>query len=283
MTLDLGDMTLELYFAGGTHTASDIWIFVPEEGLLFTGDTMADVWLTDTPGCLRAFMMRQGVERNMPLMLSHWKSLIDRKDEIKDLIPGHWNGDLTFDGFVNRYNYAKTMYEGITTGANNGEKLEEQFRAFALQTRFPELVGSPGIEQFTHYGSILALWSDATGAVSAATALGDMVEEMGIDKAVDKIRAAHVNESRDYFFLEADINQLGYRFMNQELMPEAIAVFKLNVEFFPESWNVYDSLAEACVKSGDTDKAIKLYNKSLELNPDNENGKQMLARIKSQN
>ena len=60
LTLDMGNMTLELYAAGGTHTASDIFVFVPEEGLLFTGDMMADEWFTDTPGCLQAFAMRQG-------------------------------------------------------------------------------------------------------------------------------------------------------------------------------------------------------------------------------
>ena len=52
MTLDLGDTTFELSYIGGMHTASDAAIFVPEHGLLLTGDTMADVWLTDRPGCL---------------------------------------------------------------------------------------------------------------------------------------------------------------------------------------------------------------------------------------
>lgn len=63
MQLEMGNMTLELYAVGGTHTASDIFVFVPEEGLLFTGDMMADIWLTDTPGCLQAFAIRQGVKR----------------------------------------------------------------------------------------------------------------------------------------------------------------------------------------------------------------------------
>ena len=52
MTLDLGNTTFELSYIGGMHTASDTAIFIPEYGLLLTGDLMADVWLTDAPGCL---------------------------------------------------------------------------------------------------------------------------------------------------------------------------------------------------------------------------------------
>ena len=52
LVLDCGDTTFELYQSGGTHTRSDIFILVPQKGLLFTGDMMSDKWLTDTPGCL---------------------------------------------------------------------------------------------------------------------------------------------------------------------------------------------------------------------------------------
>ncbi len=104
MIIPMGNMTLELYYLGGLHSASDIFIFVPEEGLLFTGDVMADTWLTDTPGCLQSFGGRPGIKRDLPLMLKNWKSLINRKDDIKNYIPGHWNGELSYDGFVERYN-----------------------------------------------------------------------------------------------------------------------------------------------------------------------------------
>jgi len=57
LKLDIGNMTIELYSMGGTHTPSDLFVFVPEEGLLFTGDMMADVWFTDTPGGLQSFAM----------------------------------------------------------------------------------------------------------------------------------------------------------------------------------------------------------------------------------
>ncbi len=56
-------------------------------------------------------------------------------------------------------------------------------------------------------------------------------------------------------------------------------MFRLNVELYPESWNVYDSLGEALLRAGKIDEAMAMYRKSLALNPDNTNGQEVLARI----
>jgi glyoxylase-like metal-dependent hydrolase (beta-lactamase superfamily II) len=281
MELDMGDMTLELYYAGGVHSASDIFVFVPEQGLLLTGDTMADIWLTDSPGCLTSFMIRRGVKQDFPLLLKNWEALIAKKDEIKDYIPGHWNGDLTFEGFQNRYNYVKTLWEGINFAVKDGQTLEQQFQTFSLAGKFPELVGSPGITAQTNGGSIIALWANITKAEPAGAALFTMINEYGADEGIKRLMADHAKHPTKYLFTEAEINSLGYAFLNEGKIKKAIAVFKLNVGLYPESWNVYDSLAEGYMNDGDTELAISYYEKSLEINPNNENGKQMLERIQT--
>jgi Flp pilus assembly protein TadD len=83
-----------------------------------------------------------------------------------------------------------------------------------------------------------------------------------------------------FFFDENQINALGYRLMGQDRLDEAIAVFRMNVELFPDAWNVYDSLGEAYMVSGGRDLAIASYQRSLELNPDNANGVAMLERLR---
>ena len=65
----------------------------------------------------------------------------------------------------------------------------------------------------------------------------------------------------------------------QKKLPEAIALLKLNVEFYPNAWNVYDSLAEAYMTNGEKELAIANYKKSLELNPQNANGREMLKKL----
>jgi tetratricopeptide (TPR) repeat protein len=66
------------------------------------------------------------------------------------------------------------------------------------------------------------------------------------------------------------------------MITEAIEVLKLNVEAYPGSWNVYDSLGQAHLLNGDTEEAKKNYQRSLELNPDNKNAEQMLEKINAQ-
>jgi tetratricopeptide (TPR) repeat protein len=60
---------------------------------------------------------------------------------------------------------------------------------------------------------------------------------------------------------------------------EAIEIFKLNLEMFSQSANVYDSLAEAYMAQNDKELSIANYKKSLELDPNNANARSRLARL----
>ncbi|HEY0380327.1 MAG TPA: serine hydrolase [Pyrinomonadaceae bacterium] len=79
---------------------------------------------------------------------------------------------------------------------------------------------------------------------------------------------------------EVQMNRLGYALLSKKMLDAAIEVFKLNVEAFPDSWNVYDSLGEAYVLKGEKELGIKNYQKSVELNPKNEGGIEALRKLK---
>jgi tetratricopeptide (TPR) repeat protein len=84
-----------------------------------------------------------------------------------------------------------------------------------------------------------------------------------------------------YFNLtERLINNKGYKLLRYKKTMEAISLFQLNAALFPDSSNVYDSLGEAYMITGKSDLAEKNYLKSLDLNPENENAKKMLSRLK---
>lgn len=89
-------------------------------------------------------------------------------------------------------------------------------------------------------------------------------------------------DSSNYYLSEDEMNTLGYDFMGnsnpyhlpeKHLYKQAVETLKMNVELFPGSWNAYDSYAEALLADGQKEEAIKMYKKSVELNPGNENGK----------
>lgn len=78
------------------------------------------------------------------------------------------------------------------------------------------------------------------------------------------------------------MNSIGYELINMKKLDDAILVFRLNTEDFPQSWNAWDSYAEAYMNKGDKETAIKYYQKSLDLNPGNENGKKMLEQLRGE-
>jgi peptidylprolyl isomerase len=80
---------------------------------------------------------------------------------------------------------------------------------------------------------------------------------------------------------EGQINGLGYARLGKQKLAEAIAVFRWNVELFPGSANVYDSLGEAYAKDGRQELAIQNYERSLAINPKNANAEKKLAGLKS--
>ncbi|MFH1197120.1 MAG: linear amide C-N hydrolase [bacterium] len=79
---------------------------------------------------------------------------------------------------------------------------------------------------------------------------------------------------------ESRLNDIGYNLLGQGKDENALALFRIIAELFPYSANAYDSLGEAYMKAGENELAIENYRKSLELNPDNENAKQVLRQQK---
>jgi tetratricopeptide (TPR) repeat protein len=116
-------------------------------------------------------------------------------------------------------------------------------------------------------------------------ALGDTllvtIFESGIDSAVNRYHYLRKNMSDVYDFREPQLNILGYMLLRNQMAKEAVEIFKLNAEAYPESANAFDSLAEGYLAAGDTRLAEENYQKSLDLNPDNENAREMLEKLKN--
>lgn len=112
-----------------------------------------------------------------------------------------------------------------------------------------------------------------------ASALYETIEKAGVAAAVARYRELKASRAAEFDLSEAQLNRLGYELLRQKQDAGAIEIFKLNVEAFPESGNVYDSLAEAYMKAGEKELAIKNYAKSLERSPGNRNAVEQLATL----
>ncbi|MFC2080575.1 serine hydrolase, partial [Bacteroidota bacterium] len=116
-------------------------------------------------------------------------------------------------------------------------------------------------------------------SLSIAEKIGRTILTEGINIAINQYHDLKTNQKDSYNFSEDELNYLGYQLLDMNKVREAIEIFKLNVTEYPNAFNTYDSLGEAYMINGEKELAIKIYTKSLELNPENTNAISMIKKI----
>lgn len=106
-----------------------------------------------------------------------------------------------------------------------------------------------------------------------------LLDEGRNNEAADLLKETKLTNPSYQGLNENTINGIGYYALGKKNFDGAIAIFSLNCDLYPESWNVYDSLGEAYLMAGNTMMAVENYKKSVELNPENKNGKKILDNL----
>ena len=114
---------------------------------------------------------------------------------------------------------------------------------------------------------------------SVADQMADALKKGDVAEAIRRYRSYRADPRHRYVDTENEINTLGYRLMGEKRLDQALAILKLNVDEYPRSSNVYDSLGEAYMMAGQREFAIQYYRKSLVLDPGNENARAMLEKL----
>lgn len=125
-------------------------------------------------------------------------------------------------------------------------------------------------------------WKYTPAPKSAGHALLLIENVQGTEAALNFYQRIKQGRAPGYAIDEGSLNQMGYHLLMQKKVDEAIKVLQLNVQEYPNASNPYDSLGEAYMTAGKKDLAIKNYEKSVELNPDNKNGVEMLKKLKGE-
>ena len=86
--------------------------------------------------------------------------------------------------------------------------------------------------------------------------LPSLVEERGVDFLVAEKDSLQSKYNLDNV---NTLNGFGYNLINQERQNEALTVFQVNLDLYPEIANCYDSIAECYMILGDNENAIKYY------------------------
>jgi len=194
------------------------------------------------------------------------------------VVPAHGK-DLTMTGLRHYQEMVEGTIAAVQKEIDNGHDLEAILEAGPLAPWLESGFAMPGLmtNAWTTqiYGSLTN--SEKT---SICAPVSQALVELGIEAAVLLYRRLKVEEADTWNFDEAQLNTLGYQLLQRSMIEEAIEVFRLNVESYPEMPNTHDSLGEAYAEAGEIDLAIASYERCLELAPYNTNAVSMLKQLR---
>jgi glyoxylase-like metal-dependent hydrolase (beta-lactamase superfamily II) len=225
LTLNLGDLTIKLIYCGKAHTDNDIFVYVPEEKLVFTGDMFSS-------SSSFGFSVNKMID--VPKVISSLNQILRHDTEIEFVIPGHTD-------FLSGHDLRSLQ-----------NLLREQFDEFE-------------------------------GKESAAQFLEEMIEKFGLKLALQEYDELKSKQNSVHYFLEDEFTILGSRLLGRGLIEEAIEVFKITVEAFPNSALAFDNLGQAYLKKGEIELARINYEKSLQIFPNNRNAREILKMLRYEN
>ena len=106
------------------------------------------------------------------------------------------------------------------------------------------------------------------------------LDKIGYKHAIGEAKKFKASDNK-FQLTENEINSWGYRLLRQDRKPDAVEIFKLNVDLYPNSANAYDSLGESYAAIGETALAIKNYEKAFQLDPGNTNAAEQIRKFKA--
>ncbi|UCJ08311.1 beta-lactamase family protein [Chitinophaga pendula] len=118
--------------------------------------------------------------------------------------------------------------------------------------------------------------------VSAVREYAKALMQQGADHAACMLHL-YMADTTHYYFDAKEMNFLGYDFLYQSTAKEhkqwSLETFKINTFLHPDDFNTYDSYGEALLEDGHREDAIRMYRKSLELNPTSQDGIKAMKKL----
>jgi len=205
---------------------------------------------------------------DMALVHTEHSSMYQRNEDIWKDYPSSRKADYSrADGIVGYAWVARYTLEFLDA------YLKHDTQAIAFLKKAPADVGVPPHMMTVDFRA-------GKGIPATLDAFRAELGRQGFDHA-PAIYAVMLKDQPDFKLDEDAVIRWAYDLMEQNHLPEAIDLFKLDVQVFPGSWNGYDSLGEAYMKAGQKQLAIDSYKKSLELNPANDDAKEKLQVLET--
>ena len=275
-TLDLGDLTLDLIWLGRAGYDGLTVARIPELNLALVPGLH--------PHHLAPHPMPAFARMDVPRWIEVYSEILEGEKAVDTIMCGMNFTDIwTRERALTHLDYIRKLWGAVAKAEAEGKDLPEILQELSLENEFAFV---KEIQVYKDHGDAWIRPQHEMHVRQFFLQHKNPATEMVKDLSGDELSAALAkikrlnDEDGDIYIEEAGFNRIGYRLLGQERFEDAIAVFRLNVDIFPKSANVYDSYAEALMKSGDNKGAAANYSRSLELDPDNENARRMLEELK---
>jgi len=113
------------------------------------------------------------------------------------------------------------------------------------------------------------LWGFASpeGKKPVGAVVYDMIEKNGLPAAIQQYKTLKQQQPETYAFTPGQLNLVGHRLLQHGKNREALEIFKMNADLFPDMVAIVDSLGDAYLAVGDNENAIQTFKKSLAIDP----------------
>ena len=249
------------------HTDNDIVVHFINAGVVCLGDLV----LADTlpPLDLSRGGSAEAYKKSLNL-------LIEQLPEDIKIITGHGR-DYSMEDLKEHYQMVVGTMDLINAGIKAGKTA-------------PEMVAEDLLKDWAKWSNdqvssetwITQVCDCLSGQIekSIAEVLSYTIVEKGIQTAIEQYEKLKKDQPDRYNFGENELNMLGYHLIWREMNDEAIEVYKLNIQAFPDSANPYDSLGEAYQSLGQRELAIENFEKALVINPKMDSAIEALEKLK---
>lgn len=276
ITLNLGNTIVNLFWFGDAGDYKGLTMAViPGEKLAIISKAIVfpDYHLASYP---RPFY---GV-LDVPRWIAMLEQMLEGENPVDNIILSDSHGVYSRELMLSHLNYIRELWNKVIALKSEGKTLVEIQDQLSLEKEFAF------VKKMQVYINMSDDWIRPQhemhvrlfylqGKNLASEILKDGGPE-SLKASLDKI----TKEGSAIYFDEVSIDRIGYEWMNKGNIPEAIEVYKLNAEAFPRSFSAFNSLGEAYMKNGDKMNAHKNFEKSLDLNPQNENARMILEQLK---
>jgi len=257
MTLDLGDLTLKLFYFGRAGYDAITLVEVPEERLaIISGFIMHDHHLAPYP-------YSRYIKLDVPRWIAVYEEILGEGSGVEKVVCGSMGEVWTKERALTRLDYIKKLWKSVKILEAEGLTLEEVQERLSLDSGFSYI---KELQTYKNHGDdwVRPQHRDHVRLfyLQHKKMASEVIKQELLDSPIEAAIARYnelIENPEGYYIDELSFNSLGYYLLNGGRIADAIELFKLNVRAFPESANVYDSLGEAYMQHGDTELAIANY------------------------